>query len=43
MTKKKARRVVFATTLEKDKNKTPERVWDKIVKQTIEKKHGKIK
>ena len=43
MTKKKRKTLVFATTLEKDKNKSPDKVWDKIVKETIEKKHGKIK
>lgn len=43
MVKDKGRRVIFATTFEKDKNIPFEKVWDKIIKETIEKKHGKIK
>lgn len=43
MSKKKSKRVVFITTLEENKNVSPEKVWDKIIKDTIEKKHGKIK
>lgn len=43
MSKKKNERVIITTCLEKDKKNDYKEVWDKIIKDTIEKKHGKIK
>ncbi len=40
---KKKRKVVSTTFLEKDKNTNPYKIWDRIIKDTIEEKYGKIK
>lgn len=41
--KVKNKRVVFATCLDKNENKDFKSVWDKIIKEELEEKYGKIK